>query len=215
MSLRTFEKLPADKQEKILSAGIREFSLKSFRDASTDVIIEQCQISKGILFHYFGSKKKFYLYCLNKSMERLTCRTDVVTGNDFYEILFAEMNRKIRLCMEYRDEMHMVNMSSRDASSEIAKEKAEIMAGYASVIRTESAQMLRNAMNTLHLKNREDITAEGLQIYINAVINRYLIQYQQDPDQFFENSESIRTQMKEYLDLMLYGICKEEKEDHE
>ena len=215
MSLRTFEKLPADKQEKILSAGIREFSLKSFRDASTDVIIEQCQISKGILFHYFGSKKKFYLYCLNKSMERLTCRTDVVTGNDFYEILFAEMNRKIRLCMEYRDEMHMVNMSSRDASSEIAKEKAEIMAGYASVIRTESEQMLRNAMNTLHLKNREDITAEGLQIYINAVINRYLIQYQQDPDQFFENSESIRTQMKEYLDLMLYGICKEEKEDHE
>lgn len=215
MSLRTFEKLPVDKQEKILSAGIREFSLKSFRDASTDMIVEQCQISKGIFFHYFGSKKKFYLYCLKKSMERLTGKTEEVIGNDFYEILFEEMNRKIRLCMEYRDEMHMVNMSSRDASSEIAKEKAEIMAGYAVVIRSESKKMLRNAMNKLHLKNKKDITAEGLQIYINAVMNRYLLQYQQDPDQFFENSEMIRTQMKKYLDLMLYGICKEEKEDHE
>ncbi len=210
MSLKTFEKLPADKQEKILSAGIREFSLKSFRDASTDTITEQCQISKGILFHYFGSKKKFYLYCLEKSMERLTDRTEEVTGNDFYEILFAEMNRKIRQCMEYKDEMHMVNMSSRDASSEIAKEKAEIMFGYAKAIRSESLQTLRNAMNTLHLKNRENVTAEGLQIYINAVMNRYLLQYQQDPDRFFENSETIRKEMKTYLDLMLYGICDEE-----
>lgn len=215
MSLRTFEKLPAEKQEKILSVGIREFSLKSFRDASTDTIVEQCQISKGILFHYFGSKKKFYLYCLEKSMERLTSKTEEVTGNDFYEILFEEMNRKIRLCMEYRDEMHMVNVSSRDASSEISKEKAEIMAEYAVLIRSESEKMLRNAMSKLHLKNREDITAEGLQIYINAVMNRYLLQYQQDPDRFFENSVTIRAQMKEYLDLMLYGICKEEKEDHE
>ncbi|MDO4194179.1 MAG: TetR/AcrR family transcriptional regulator [Erysipelotrichaceae bacterium] len=210
MSLRTFEKLPEEKQEKILLAGIREFSLKSFRDASTDTIVEQCQISKGILFHYFGSKKKFYLYCLEKSMERLTGKTEEVIGNDFYEILFEEMNRKIRLCMEYKDEMHMVNMSSRDASSEIAKEKAEIMAGYAVLIRSESEKMLRNAMDKLHLKSREDITAEGLQIYINAVMNRYLLQYQQDPDQFFENSETIRKQMKDYLDLMLYGICKEE-----
>ncbi len=214
MSLKTFEKLSADKQEKILSAGIREFSLKSFRDASTDTITKQCQISKGILFHYFESKKKFYLYCLEKSMERLTGRTEEVTGNDFYEILFAEMNRKIRLCMEYRIEMHLVNMSSRDASSEIAKEKAEIMYRYAAVIRSESDKMLRNAMNALHLKNREDTTAEGLHIYINAVMNRYLHQYQQDPDQFFENSETIQSEMNDYLDLILYGICEEES-DHE
>ncbi len=211
MSFETFEKLPADKQEKILSAGIREFSCKSFRDASTDTITEQSQISKGILFHYFGSKKKFYLYCLEKSMERLTGKTEEITGNDFYEILFAEMNRKIRLCTQYSDEMHMVNMSSRDASSEIAEEKTEIMRRYAAAIRSESLLMLRNALNVLHLKNREEVTAEGLQIYINAVMNRYLLQYQQEPDKFFANSDAIKTEMKEYLDLMLYGICEGEK----
>ena len=137
MSFESFEKLPAEKKDKILSAGIREFSQKSYNDAGTDRITEQCQISKGILFHYFGSKKKFYLYCLEKSMERLTSHTEPVTGKDFYEILFMEMDRKINLCMDYKDEMHMVNMASRDASSEIAAEKAEILQNYARTIHSE------------------------------------------------------------------------------
>ncbi|MBR2668633.1 MAG: TetR/AcrR family transcriptional regulator [Solobacterium sp.] len=211
MSFESFEKLPAEKKDKILSAGIREFSQKSFNEASTDIITEQCQISKGILFHYFGSKKKFYLYCLEKSMERLTSHTEPVAGKDFYEILFMEMDRKMNLCMDYKDEMHMVNMASRDASSEIAAEKAEILQNYARTIHAESARTLRNAMNVLTLRNTERVTAEGLQIYINAVMNKYLLQYQNNPDQFFEQSEEIKAEMKTYIDLMLYGICEKEE----
>ena len=211
MSFESFEKLPAEKKDKILSAGIREFSQKSFNEASTDIITEQCQISKGILFHYFGSKKKFYLYCLEKSMERLTSHTEPVAGKDFYEILFMEMDRKMNLCMDYKDEMHMVNMASRDASSEIAAEKAEILQNYARTIHSESALTLRNAMNVLNLRNTERVTAEGLQIYINAVMNQYLLQYQNNPDQFFEHSEEIKAEMKTYIDLMLYGICVKEE----
>ena len=210
MSIETFENLPEEKQKKILSAGIREFSLKSYRDANTDQITEQCQISKGILFHYFGSKKKFYLYCLEKSMERLTAKTEEVTRNDFHEILFAEMDRKMNLCMEYKDEMRMVNMASRDASSEIAPEKTEILQKYAMIIHAGSRQTLRNALAVLDLRNTEKITEEGLQIYINAVMNKYLLRYQNEPDQFFAQRETIKTEMKAYIDLMLYGICEEE-----
>ncbi len=210
MSFESFEKLPGEKKDKILSAGIREFSQKSYNDAGTDRITEQCQISKGILFHYFGSKKKFYLYCLEKSMERLTSNTETVTGKDFYEILFMEMDRKMSLCMEYKDEMHMVNMASRDASMEIAAEKTEILQNHARKIHAESAQTLRNAMAALNLKNTEKVTAEGLQLYINAIMNKYLLQYQAVPDQFFEQSETIKAEMKTYIDLILYGICEEE-----
>ena len=210
MSFESFEKLPAEKKDKILSAGIREFSQKSYNEAGTDRITEQCQISKGILFHYFGSKKKFYLYCLEKSMDRLTSHTEPVTGKAFYEILFAEMDRKISLCMKYEDETHMVNMASRDASMEIAAEKAEILQRYVHNIHAESAQTLRNAMAALNLKNTEKATTEGLQLYINAIMNKYLLQYQAVPDQFFEHRENIKAEIKTYIDLILYGICKEE-----
>lgn len=209
MSFDTFEKLPADKKELILSAGIREFSRRSYKDASTDTITKTCQISKGILFHYFGSKKMYYLYCLEKSMDRLTAPAEEAEGEDFYEILFAKMDSKMRLCLEYADEMHMVNMASRDASAEIAQAKAELLDRYIKSVRLQSAATVEKAVSALNLKDPDskEITVQGLEIYISAILNRYLAQYQKTPDQFFENRESVRKDMKQYLDLMIEGIC--------
>lgn len=210
MSFEAFEKLPDSKQELILSIGIKEFSQKSYKDVSTDNITKKCQISKGILFHYFGSKKEYYFYCLEKAMERLMTKTDEINGSDFYEILFASMNQKILMCMQFKDEMHLVNMASRDASIEIAQQKNEFIRSYMGRGQLESVEILRRAVATLEFKEEENRqrTVEGLHIYINAVLNKYLLLYQQMPDQFFENSEKIKAEMKEYLDMMLYGICK-------
>ena len=141
MALETFEKLPEEKKALILSTGIREFSRKSYKDVSTDSITRSCQISKGILFHYFGSKKEYYLYCLDTALSRLTAQTEEVSGTDFYEILFSGMKRKLSLCMQYPDETHLVNMASRDASAEISREKAEIIRKHSSAVQTESANI--------------------------------------------------------------------------
>ena len=79
-------------------------------------------------------------------------------------------------------------------------------------IRTESAQTLKKALAFLSADMaREPLTVEGLHLYVNAILNRYLAEYQQTPDRFFENSEKIRTEMQAYLDLMLYGICQKEQ----
>jgi len=211
MPLETFEKLPEDKKNLIISTGIREFSLKSYKDVKTDNITEKCKISKGILFHYFGSKKEYYLYCLNRAMERLIEETVPVKSDDFYKILFESMNRKIAVCMKHKDEMHMVNMASRDASSEIAREKSEIIKKYMVYVKSQSAMTLDRAVSYLKIKsdNRQTVL-NGLHIYINAVLNKYLLQYQQTPDKFFENSDTIKKEIKEYLDVMLYGVCTEE-----
>ena len=210
MTDQIFENLPEEKQELILSTGIKAFSGNTYKDVSTDSITKQCGISKGLLFHYFGSKKDYYLYCLEKSMQRLIGGKENLTGDDFYGILFDSMNRKMETCMQYQDEMHMVNMASRDASVDVADGKAEILRRYRTVIQLRSAQTLQKAMARLELKDtgRRQITAEGLQLYINAVINKYLTQYQQTPDRFFENSKQIRQEIRMYLDLMLYGICR-------
>ena len=210
MALESFEKLPANKREFILLTGMKEFSQKSYKDVSTDCITKMCGISKGILFHYFGSKKDFYFYCLEKALERLTAKTETVTDGNFYEIIFGSMNRKMSLCMQYKDEMHMVNMASQDASMEIAERKTEILQRYMAIAQLESAKTLRRALDTLEIKDddKKQVMIEGLHIYTNAVLNKYLLQYQQTPDKFFENRDRIKEEMKTYLDMMLYGICK-------
>jgi hypothetical protein len=50
------------------------------------------------------------------------------------------------------------------------------------------------------------ILSDGIHLYVSALINRYLLQYQADPDVFFAKKDVIRREMKQYLDLFLYGI---------
>ena len=209
MAISTFEKLPDNKKEMIVSTGIKEFSRKSYKDVSTDRITEKCGISKGILFHYFGSKKGFYFYCLEKAMEKLMKTTEIPSEGDFYEIIFASMNQKMQICRQFKDEMHMVNMASRDATAEIAEQKAELIRRYATVGQLESAKTLSRAVDTLQLKNgnEKQMMVEGLHMYTNAVLSKYLLKYQQNPDAFFENGETINEEIKSYFDMILFGIC--------
>ena len=147
-------------------------------------------------------------------MERLTARTgDTTQAGDFYDILFSSMDRKMQLCTRYGDEMHLVNMASRDASEEIAERKNEILQAYTVGVKKDSSETLKRALAMLDYKDGINIrkTAEGLSIYIHAVLNRYLLLYQQMPDAFFENTEKIREEMKLYLDLMLFGVCREQE----
>ena len=210
MAFEAFEKLSDDKKELILSAGMKEFSQKPYKEASTDSITKACGISKGLLFHYFGSKKEFYFFCLERAMEKLTAQAQSKEeANDFYDILFSSMDQKFALCIHYYDEMHMVNMASRDAATEIAQQKAEMMQKYAIQIKMKSAETIRRALQTLNFKHDENLqmTVEGISLYINAVLNKYLIQYQTTPDAFFQNRDAIKSEMKQYLDMMLFGIC--------
>ena len=210
MAFEAFEKLSDDKKELILSAGMKEFSQKPYKEASTDSITKACGISKGLLFHYFGSKKAFYFYCLESAMEKLTAQAQSKEeAKNFYDILFSSMDQKFALCIHYNDEMHMVNMASRDAATEIVQQKAEMMQKYAIQIKMKSAETIRRALQTLHFKHDENLqmTVEGISLYINAVLNKYLIQYQTTPDAFFQNRDAIKSEMKQYLDMMLFGIC--------
>ncbi|MCR4894390.1 MAG: TetR/AcrR family transcriptional regulator [Eubacteriales bacterium] len=212
MSIETFEKLPDEKKELIVSTGIREFSSRSYREVSTDELTRSCGISKGILFHYFGSKKYFYLYCLECALKRLVTEKEPVTcegGEDFYGIIFTEMERKISLCTAHPDETLMVNMASRDPSEEISEGRSEIMKKYSGRIREESLMCVERALSALVLKEpqKKRFISEGLFMYINAAVNRFLSLYQHEPEKFFADRERIKNEMRDYLDLMLYGLC--------
>lgn len=51
-----------EKRNNIINSAMKEFSLNTFQKASTNIIVEEAGISKGLLFHYFGTKEKLYKY---------------------------------------------------------------------------------------------------------------------------------------------------------
>ncbi|MBQ3394180.1 MAG: TetR/AcrR family transcriptional regulator [Oscillospiraceae bacterium] len=212
MSISAFESLPDEKKGSILSEGIREFSAKSYSEASTEAVTRNAGISKGLLFHYFGSKKTFYLYCLDKSMECLVRSSSELSGDDFHSVFFNFMERKMALCMEHPDEMHMVNMASRESAAEISVEKNALIGKYMLYVKSESDGIMKKAVSFLKLREGlSDGYADALSLYASAVINRYLTAFQEDPDAFFSKREQIREEIRNYLDFMLYGVCNREE----
>lgn len=60
--LDRFRQLEPERQERIIRASMHEFAVQGYDKASTNVIVEEAGISKGLLFHYFGSKKNLFLF---------------------------------------------------------------------------------------------------------------------------------------------------------
>src|SRR5690606_30532241 len=56
---------------RLLALGVELFSRCSFDALTTDLIATEGGISKGLLFHYFGSKRGFYLATIEHVGERL------------------------------------------------------------------------------------------------------------------------------------------------
>ncbi|WP_105614987.1 TetR/AcrR family transcriptional regulator [Vallitalea okinawensis] len=64
-----FIKTSQEKKDRIINSALEEFAKNGFEKASTNVIVENAGISKGILFHYFKNKKGLFEYLIEFSVE--------------------------------------------------------------------------------------------------------------------------------------------------
>ena len=87
-----FEKLDESKKERILNAALAEFARNGYRKASTNEIVKEAGISKGILFHYFKDKLNLYRYLYDYAIQTLM--------NDLYGKLSSESSDFIERIME-------------------------------------------------------------------------------------------------------------------
>ncbi len=63
-----FFDLKKEKQDRMIGAAQKAFGLNGYDHASTDDIVRDASISKGLLFHYFGSKKGLYTFLFDYSV---------------------------------------------------------------------------------------------------------------------------------------------------
>lgn len=59
------------RRTQLLEMGVALFSLRPLAEVSIDEIAEKAGISRGLLYHYFGGKRTFYLACIEAAAEQL------------------------------------------------------------------------------------------------------------------------------------------------
>ena len=84
-----FFDLKKEKQDRMINAALKIFALNGYKHASTDDIVSEAGISKGLLFHYFGSKLGLYTFLYDYSVRfmKLELTTSVTAKmSDYFEI---------------------------------------------------------------------------------------------------------------------------------
>ena len=66
---QTFQNLEHLKQQRIINAALKEFAEKGYEQASTNQIVKNAGIGKGMLFYYFKNKRELYLYLIDYCLD--------------------------------------------------------------------------------------------------------------------------------------------------
>ena len=68
---RRTRRLSDERREELLRAGVELFSARSYDEVSIDEIAAAVGISRGLLYHYFPSKRDFYVAGLRRAADDL------------------------------------------------------------------------------------------------------------------------------------------------
>lgn len=120
-----FENLSEEKKKRILNACIEEFAVNNYDKASTNNIVKNAEISKGILFHYFGNKKNLYLYVFDYAVEFLLQKMQNKLPNpskDIFEMIIQYGNIKLEVSVEEPYLYNIIYNSYFNAPKNLKKE---------------------------------------------------------------------------------------------
>ncbi len=92
-----------EKRQRVINSAMEEFS-KGYRKANTDTIVQNSGISKGLLFHYFGTKKDLFLFLIKYSLDILSgeFQKQSFESHDILENLWKLSLVSVDLTMRYR-----------------------------------------------------------------------------------------------------------------
>jgi len=209
-----FESLPEEKKNRILSAAIEEFAVNGYDKASTNSIVKKAEISKGILFHYFGSKKNLFLYIFDYSMTHLMDIYYSVKENQPKDIFERIMWISIRKAEINNKEPLMSKLVFSAISNMPESLKEEITERYNIYYAKEMPQFFGDIDTS---KFRKEIDAqkaiELIMMCTDGISNKYLQKYKNTSiDEVFNDVEKIIDECNEYMQILKLGIYRSVEE---
>ncbi len=97
-----FFDLKKEKQDRMINAALKIFAKNGYRHASTDDMVAEAGISKGLLFHYFENKLGLYTFLYNYSVRFMVLELSGCGGeNDFFELIKRREAAKMQALKKY------------------------------------------------------------------------------------------------------------------
>lgn len=164
-----FFDLKKEKQDRMINAALKAFAVNGYKRASTDEIVKDAGISKGLLFHYFDTKLGLYEFVYDYSVRYIVMEMSAAISQketDFYALYEQKEMCKIQALKNYPYMQQMINRSMQEDDSEAVTVIWERRDSYNQKIAEimGQADMTKFSGNTDTGKLRKiiDFTIEGL-----------------------------------------------------
>ncbi len=86
---------PDQRREQLLGLGLQLFAGGTIDDISIDRLSEEAGVSRGLMYHYFGSKQGFHQAVIRRAVDDLIAQTAPVDSDDPLERLTVSMRAYI------------------------------------------------------------------------------------------------------------------------
>lgn len=203
-----FFNLPREKQEQILTASLREFAERGYDSASTNKIVEEAGISKGVLFKYFDNKESLFLYLADSVLRDMLNFFSPVATDDLFELLKVYTMQKILFSRErpltYQFFVRVAKEPAHPVYGLVWSRAMEVSQTFmAQVVERLPDEVLREGVTWERVLSAITWIAEGLQ-------HRYMSSVPDTVDDGFEEQyEPLMREMELYFNLLKHGIYRE------
>ena len=181
-----FFDLKKEKQDRMINAALKVFALNGFRHANTDDIVREAAISKGLLFHYFGSKLGVYAFVYDYSVRYLLLELSSVVDakeTDLFTLMQQVETGKMHAMCGYPYLQPFLNRSQAENVSE------------ALLAVEERKQQLEEAFDNIYARadlgkyaSAEDVTKlrKMLELTIRGLMNERILEGAFQPEMLYE-----------------------------
>lgn len=195
-----FFDLKKEKQDRMINAALKVFALRGYRHASTDDIVKEAGISKGLLFHYFENKLGVYEFIYEYSVRYMMLELSTVvkeSTTDMFELMKQVELARMNAMKGYPYmQMFLNRVESEDVSEAlmcIYEKKQTLEETYANLWSRVDFEGLRPEVDALKVRNMLELTIQGL-------MSRRFVDSAFRPEMLYE-------EIAEYIDMMK-KICK-------
>lgn len=194
--------IPDDKYQRILRASMEKFAKTGYKKTTMDEIVAAAGISKGLIFHYFGSKRGLYIHLYEFAYglvyQRIVPSFDESCTDLFERIRQAEMT-KIEVMREYPYVLDFLMAARQEKNAELQSELESVSRAKYPVW---SVSFMKAIDST---KLREGVELEQVVKIIQWCTNGLLAEHK---DSFV--LEDVFAEMDVYLATMKRAFYKEE-----
>lgn len=197
-----FFNLKREKQDRFINAALKIFSEHGYQKASTDDMVKEAGISKGLLFHYFGSKLGLYEFVYNYSTKLFMMEYGGIVSSDkldFFEVQKQMELAKRNIMISYPYMNIFLEKAFREESFEVLSVVAASMDQYSD----ELARIYSMADISQFKEGVDPSAILKMCLFVSdGVLNEQFRNGRIDPDAYY-------TEVVAYLDVLKRNLYNE------